>query len=284
MHPHERSSPDLANSAFTRVFRRAISAFTRVFRRVMPLARLKVAATQAGIILALILGWELAPNWLLEELLWSRPSAIFGQTVAWLADGTLLRNALVTLQTVAVGMLVGGLVGMAVGLNAGLSPLVARLIIAPIDALFALPKITLVPLFILWMGIGAFQHIVFTAVVVFFFFFFAMYNGMRGVPAALNNTLILAGASTAQRIVILYLPASFGWIVVAIRLAMPYAFVAAVSTEVIASTSGLGHLVKGSASVMNSAGMFSAMLALLAVSLAASVLANVAAAKSRWRL
>ena len=54
MHPHERSSPDLA-----------ISAFTRVFRRVMPLARLKVAATQAGIILALILGWELAPNWLL---------------------------------------------------------------------------------------------------------------------------------------------------------------------------------------------------------------------------
>ena len=64
MHPHERSSPDLA-----------ISAFTRVFRRVMPLARLKVAATQAGIILALILGWELAPNWLLEELLWSRPSA-----------------------------------------------------------------------------------------------------------------------------------------------------------------------------------------------------------------
>ena len=273
MHPHERSSPDLA-----------ISAFTRVFRRVMPLARLKVAATQAGIILALILGWELAPNWLLEELLWSRPSAIFGQTVAWLADGTLLRNALVTLQTVAVGMLVGGLVGMAVGLNAGLSPLVARLIIAPIDALFALPKITLVPLFILWMGIGAFQHIVFTAVVVFFFFFFAMYNGMRGVPAALNNTLILAGASTAQRIVILYLPASFGWIVVAIRLAMTYAFVAAVSTEVIASTSGLGHLVKGSASVKNSAGMFSAMLALLAVSLAASVLANVAAAKSRWRL
>ena len=52
---------------------------------------------------------------------------------------------------------------------------------------------------------------------------------------------------------------------------MPYAFVAAVSTEVIASTSGLGHLVKGSSTIMNSAGMFSAMFALLFVSLAASV-------------
>ena len=64
---------------------------------------------------------------------------------------------------------------------------VARLIIGPIEALFALPKITLVPLFILWMGIGALQHIAFTALVVFFFFFFAMFNGVRGIPAALTQ-------------------------------------------------------------------------------------------------
>ena len=159
-----------------------------------------------------------------------------------------------------------------------------RLIIGPIEALFALPKITLVPLFILWMGIGSLQHITFTALVVFFFFFFAMFNGVHGIPAALNNTLTLAGASSLQRVVILYLPASFGWIVIATRLAMPYAFVAAVSTEVIASTSGLGHLVKASSTIMNSAGMFAAMLALLFVSLAASSLANFAAARSRWKL
>jgi sulfonate transport system permease protein len=246
--------------------------------------RLKVTAAQAAIVVALTLLWEFAPNSILEELLWSRPSAIFAQAVAWLADGTLLRNTLATLTTVVVGMLIGALAGIVVGLHAGASRTVARLIMAPIEALFALPKITLVPLFILWMGIGAFQHIAFTALVVFFFFFFAMYNGMRGVPVALVDTLTLAGASTLQRVYILYLPASFGWIVVAIRLAMPYAFVAAVSTEVIASTSGLGHLVKGSASIMNSAGMFAAMLALLLVSLTASVLANVAAARSRWRL
>jgi NitT/TauT family transport system permease protein len=161
---------------------------------------------------------------------------------------------------------------------------VARLIIGPIEALFALPKITLVPLFILWMGIGSLQHIAFTALVAFFFYFFAMFNGVRAIPAALRNTLTLAGASPVQRILILYLPASFGWIVIATRLAMPYAFVAAVSTEVIASTSGLGHLVKGSSSIMNAAGMFAAMLALLFVSLAATSLANFAAARSRWKL
>ena len=247
-------------------------------------ARWKVVAAQAAIVLAIGWGWEFAPNWVLEDLLWSRPSAIFNQTVVWLADGTLLRNAWATLKTVGAGMTIGGAAGITVGLHAGSSRTAARLLIGPIEALFALPKITLVPLFILWMGIGPLQHVTFTALVVFFFFFFAMFNGMRGIPAALHNTLTLAGASTVQRIAILYLPASFGWIVIATRLAMPYAFVAAVSTEVIASTSGLGHIVKGSSSIMNSAGMFSAMLALLFVSLAASYLANFAAARSRWKL
>ena len=244
----------------------------------------KVLAVQAAIVLAIGLGWEFAPNAVLEELLWSRPSAIFAQTAVWLADGTLPRHALATLGTVAAGMIIGGASGIAVGLAAGASRAVARLIIAPIEALFALPKITLVPLFILWMGIGALQHVAFTALVVFFFYFFALFNGVRGVPAVLRNTLTLAGTSALQHITILYLPASFGWIVIATRLAMPYAFVAAVSTEVIASTAGLGHLVKGSSAVMNSAGMFAAMFALLFVSLAASVLANFAAARSRWKL
>jgi NitT/TauT family transport system permease protein len=247
-------------------------------------SRPKVLAVQAAIVVALGAIWQFAPDWMLEELLWSRPSAIYRQTIMWLADGTLLRHTLATLGTVIAGVAIGGFVGIALGLYAGASATVARLIIGPIEALFALPKITLVPLFILWMGIGALQHITFTALVAFFFFFFAMFNGMRAIPAALTNTLTLAGASAVQRVFILYLPAGFGWIVIATRLAMPYAFVAAVSTEVIASTSGLGHLVKGSSTVMNSAGMFSAMFALLFVSLAASALANAAAARSRWKL
>jgi NitT/TauT family transport system permease protein len=250
---------------------------SRSFRR-------RVLGAQLVIVILLALAWQLAPNWILEEILWSRPSAIVAQFAVWTLDGTLLRNALVTLNTVLLGTVIGGLAGVLAGLAAGLSVVIARLVIGPIEALFALPKITLVPLFILWMGIGAFQHVAFTALVVFFFFFFAVYNGIRGVPIALRNTMILAGASRTQRIYLLYLPASFGWIVIAIRLAMPYAFVAAVSTEVIASTSGLGNLVKGSASVMNSAGMLAGMFALLFLSLAASVAANVAAAKLPWRL
>ncbi|MGH6800783.1 MAG: ABC transporter permease [Methylocella sp.] len=246
--------------------------------------RYRVIAAQVAIVAAAVLAWQYAPNRMLEEILWSRPSAIAAQFVVWLGDGTLFRQSLATLATVAGGMLLGGFFGVVLGLWAGVSRTVEQLTIAPIEALFALPKITLVPLFILWMGIGSFQHVVFTALVVFFFFFFAVHNGVRGVPRALDDTLALIGASTGQRVWSLYLPASFGWIVIAVRMAMPYAFVAAASTEIIASTAGLGHLIKASATVMNPAGMFSAMFALLVVSLAASVGANAVAAKSRWVL
>jgi NitT/TauT family transport system permease protein len=246
--------------------------------------RIAVHSVQAIIIALLILVWEFAPSRLLDELLWSRPSAIYQQMLQWLASGILLSNALVTLKTVLIGIFFGGSTGVLFGLLAGLNPSTSRLVNGPIEALFAVPKITLVPLFILWFGIGAFQHVVFTSLVVFFFFYFSMYNGVRSVPVSLRNTFRLSGASPAQSIRILYLPASLGWIVIALRLAMPYAFVAAVSTEVIASTDGLGNLVKNSASIMNSAGMFSAMLALLFVSIVCSTIVNRIANNSRWKL
>ena len=103
-------------------------------------ARPKVLAAQTAIVLALVWGWELAPNWMLEELLWSRPSAIFSQTVIWLSDGTLLRSAAATLRTVAAGMILGGLLGIASGLYAGASRAVARLVIGPIEPDLEVPK------------------------------------------------------------------------------------------------------------------------------------------------
>jgi NitT/TauT family transport system permease protein len=246
--------------------------------------KLAVRLTQFVIVAVLLLAWEFSPAWLLDDFLWSRPSAIYSQTLAWLARGILVGNAAITLECVLQGLLFGGLAGILLGLFAGLRPAAAELINRPIEALFAVPKIALIPLFILWFGIGVYQHVIFTSVVVFFFFFFSVYNGVRSVPVALRNALSMTGASSAQAVHILYLPASLGWMIIALRLAMPYAFVAAVSTEVIASTSGLGNLVKNSASMMNSAGMFSAMFTLLFVSMISSGLVNVLARKNRWNL
>jgi len=218
--------------------------------------------------------WQFLPSSVLDEFLWSRPLDVLAQMSSWIMDGTLLWNAADTLVTVGLGLVLGGAVGVALGLLAGFSIVTERLLLGPVQMLFALPKITLVPLFILWLGVGTQQHIVFTAVVVFFFFFFAIFNGVRDIASVHHSNFELFGASPWQMCRLLVLPACRGWIALSLRLAVPYAFVSAVSAEVVASTSGLGHLVKTSASVMNASGMFAALIVLLIVSLACSLTIN----------
>jgi len=243
--------------------------------------RLIVLACQLAIAAAFVAAWQFLPGSVLDEMLVSRPSLVLEQTIKWLADGVLLGAAFATLKVVFAGLLFGGIGGIALGLGAALwRPL--ELVTEPIvNVLFALPKSAFVPLYILWFGISFRQHAVFTATVVFFFFFFATFNGVRSVPAALRNMLSLSGASTWQAIRLLYLPASAGWFLAGLRLAMPQAFLAAITAEVIASREGLGHLVKANAAVMDAAGMLSALLFLVLLSVALS--AVVLRFGERWR-
>jgi NitT/TauT family transport system permease protein len=245
---------------------------------------LVVPLCQFVIVAAFIAFWQAGPSFIFDEMLVSRPSLVLIQTVKWLEDGVLLGAAVATLKVVLTGLLFGGVTGVTFGLAAALwRPL--ELIAEPIvDILFALPKSAFVPLFILWFGISFRQHAIFTATVVFFFFFFAMLNGVRSVPIALRNMLTLSGASTRQTIHMLYLPASFDWMLSGLRLAMPQAFLAAITAEVIASREGLGHLVKANAAVMNASGMLSALLCLVLLSVALSATALFLGKHSHWRV
>jgi NitT/TauT family transport system permease protein len=243
-----------------------------------------VFAIQFAMVGGVFAVWELAPNLFFDEMLVSRPSLIVAQTVKWLSDGVLLGEAFATLKVVFSGLLWGGLAGMVLGITAALWP-PFELVVEPIvNVLFALPKSAFIPLFILWFGISFRQHAIFTATVVFFFFFFAVFNGVRSVPNALRSMLAISGASSWQAIYLLYIPASFSWLVAGLRLAMPQAFVAAITAEIIASREGLGHLVKANAAVMNPAGMFAALLFLVLLSVALSATVLSFGQRARWHV
>lgn len=248
-----------------------------VFAWRVPTARL--------LLVALVLAfWQFAPPSVLDDMLVSRPTLVVGRIVAWLQDGVLIRETVATLSAVFLGLLWGGLLGGAAGLIAGLSRPAGKIIEPWLTVLFALPKSAFIPLFILWFGISGRQHILFVATVVFFFFFFALFRGVRSVPAAWRNMLAISGAGTLQAVRILYLPASFGWLLSALRLAIPNAFVAAISVEVIASREGLGHLVKTSSSILDSAGTMAAVIWLVGLSSTLGATAIALADRTRWRI
>lgn len=227
---------------------------------------------QVGVGVALIVLWELASGRLIDARLISRPSEVLTTTLTWIGDGTLGAAVAATLYVVAWGLLSGIAIGIASGILVASSRTLDWIFEPMIRVLFALPKVALVPLSILWFGVSYEQRIVLTATVVFFFIFYAAYQGYKEVPSSLRDMLEIQGAGPIRRIWVLYLPASAGWILGGLRIAVPYSFIAAVTPEIIASREGLGHLIQQAASFVQPAGMFAAIITLGFLALAASVL------------
>jgi NitT/TauT family transport system permease protein len=228
-------------------------------------SRVAVLVMQLAIVALLLAAWEYSAGRYVDELLVSRPSAIWRRFLVLWSSGRVIQATMDTTTVALWGLFWGTLAGAGAGVLAALSRR-AYAVLGPVfDALFAVPKIALVPLFILWFGISATQRTIFTASVVFFFIFYATYNGVKRVPRSLENTLRLLDASVVDRLRLLYLPASLGWILGGMRIATPYAFVSAVSAEIVASREGLGSFVKLSGSMLDIPGMFVGIVAATAV-------------------
>lgn len=230
-----------------------------------------------GVVLsAFLLIWEWSAGRLVDELLISRPTAVAAKLVAWTVSGRLPRAILETLGVVVSGIVCGAVTGLLVGLLFGVNRVVRQLFGPALTALFALPKVALIPLFILWFGLGPLQRTVFTSVVVFFFVFLATMEGVANVPRALERMMQLMGASTARKLFVLYLPATTSWVLSGLRVATPYAVVATIGAEVVASREGLGFLARSSGAALDTAGTIASIVASMGIAIATSAATNFA--------
>ncbi|MPZ69162.1 MAG: ABC transporter permease subunit [Actinobacteria bacterium] len=240
---------------------------------------------QAALLLAVPLVWHLAGGqWVSEDVI-SSPAGVYGQLVSWFDTGEAVSALGATLTAVGRGLLLGVVFGMLVGLAVALAPSLDQLVRPLIAPLFALPKTALMPLFILWFGITPRQRVVFTAVVVFFFIFYSVYNGVKEVPHSMDNAVRMMGATRYKLATSLYIPASLGWLIAGLRIAVPYAFVATTTAEIVASPEGVGHLIRLSGDLFNTAGIFAGIILVSVPAVAAGTAVNVIENRTApWRL
>ncbi len=219
--------------------------------------------------LLLLLGvlaiWEAAADRLIDPFWTSSPSAIAATLAKWLTSGLLVQHLFVTFKETLLGFFIGAVLGIAGGTLIGQSEIVRRTVDPFVTALYGVPKIALAPLFIMWFGIGMMPKVVLAGVSVFFLVFFNTLSGVREVDGKLVEALRIMGASRwdIQRKVMF--PASLPWIFLGLKLGLPYGFVGAVAAEMMASNQGIGFLTQSSAGQFDTAGVFSALLALMAV-------------------
>ena len=154
------------------------------------------------------------------------------------------------------GFLFGAVAGVLIGLAAGRSDTVAALIDLPVNALYAVPAVALVPVIVLWFG---FEVTTKTIVVFLFVIFPVLINTMRGVREVDPELVEVARSfcSSERRMWLdLILPSALPFIVTGLRLSIGRALIGVIVAEYYTSLSGLGDLISTNASNFQTARMF----------------------------
>lgn len=242
------------------------------------------------LIAVLLVVWQLSAERLFDITFTSRPSDIWQRLVEWSADGerlwesTLAMNSWITLQEIVYGYLLGSFFGALLGFVLASIPTVYRVLDPFIMALYAIPKVALAPLFIVWFGIGMDMKVLLAAVTVFFLVFLNTAAGVREVDRGLIDAVRLMGGGPRDIALKVVLPSSMTGMLTGLKVAIPYALIGAVIGELVASNRGLGYLISSSAAQFDTAGVFATLVVLSIIAAVLNFLVGLLDHRvSRWK-
>ena len=194
--------------------------------------------------LAILLIWQAASvAGLVPVRVLPAPSDVARAGWRLLLSGELAQNIWVSFWRAGIGFLIGGGIGFAFGLANGLSQLSAKLTDTTLQMVRNIPHLALIPLVILWFGIGETSKIL----LIFLACFAPVALSTRaGVLSASHDQIHAAralGASRAQVLRHVVIPAAMPEILIGLRIGMGVGWTTLVAAEMVAAQAGLGQLV-----------------------------------------
>lgn len=171
------------------------------------------------------------------------PSVVLATAADLAGTGELQEAVAVSLGRVLAGLLIGIATALVLATLSGLFRVAEDIIDAPVQMLRTVPTIGLIPLLIIWFGIGEEPKIALIALTVTFPLYMNIYGGIRNVDSALieaARTLGVGWLGTVRHIV---LPGAMPGALVGLRFALGSAWLALVFGETINATSGIGYLM-----------------------------------------
>lgn len=182
----------------------------------------------------------------------------------WLGwgHGRFYAPALFTIQATLAGLFIGCVLGVALGILAGEIKPIGRMLYPILVAIQAMPLIAIAPLLVVWLGIGIESKIFMVAQLCFFPTFVATIAGMRAANPELIDLYRTFDASRWHTLRNVKLPAATGFIFGGLQISVVLSLIGCVVAEFVASTNGLGAMVKSLSSDLDVATMFAAILSL----------------------
>ena len=255
-------------------------------RRITPMRRraaFRLNGSRLILIVVLIVLWQVISDVGHLSLYMSSPTAVLSKLISWYNSGVLGTAVGVTLEEAVIGYFIGSIAGAVVGFVLGRIEFVGKLLDPIVLALYAVPKIALAPLFVLWLGIGITTKISVAALLVFFLVFYNTYAGTKQIDERLCDQARLMGAGRWDVMSKLVMPQAAAWCFVGLRIALPYSLTGAVVGEFISSTEGIGYEINNATATFDTAGVFAGLVLLTVIALILNMVLDVVEKRmSRW--
>lgn len=221
--------------------------------------------------LLIVIGlWELASGPVVTSYILPPPSEVLVRTAEIVADGEILPHLQVSLYRIAVGLGLSITVGVLLGVGMARSKIVEYGFEVPLTLIYPIPKAALVPLVMLWFGTGSETAILIVFLACLLPIVLNSYNAAQHVEQHLLWSAQMMGMSPHKLVWKIVIPATIPSILTGIRQAIPIAFIALVSAElIIASDQGIGSEILNHGQIGNYQSMFAVLVIISAVAFVA---------------
>src|SRR6187401_3018527 len=193
--------------------------------------------------------WELACRvFKIDTFVLPAPSQIFEAAVRYWSP--LLKNSFVTLWTTLAGFALAVAFGIVLGIVVGWSRAIYRGLYPVMIGFNSIPKVAVVPILIIWFGIGVVPAILTAFLICFFPIVVNVATGLATLEPELEDVLRALGATRYDVLTKVGLPRSLPYFFASLKVAITLAFVGTVVSETVASNDGIGYLMMAAGSSM----------------------------------
>jgi ABC-type nitrate/sulfonate/bicarbonate transport system permease component len=213
------------------------------------------------------------------------PSAVFAAMIELARDGTLLVAMKQSLFPFAVGLTITIVAGIIIGIAMAQWPIVEYILDPFVNAFYAIPRIALIPLIILWVGLEFAGKVTILVSIAIFPIIVNTYAGIKDVRGSMLEIGQAYGATPTQIFFKIVLPAAVPFIMAGIRLAVGLAIIGIVVGEFFTAISGLGGMIVEYANSFATAKLFVPVIVIALVGIVLTeFVVYLERYLSRWRI
>jgi sulfonate transport system permease protein len=192
---------------------------------------------------AILVIWELLSlTGIISTRILPAPSSVIATAIKLTLSGELLRHIAISSGRAITGFIIGGSIGLIFGFLNGIYPLAETLFDTSIQMIRNIPHLALIPLVILWFGIGDEARLFLVSLGVFFPIYVNTFYGIRNIDRGLIEMGQVYGLSSRELLLEIIIPGALASILIGVRYALGIMWVTLIVAETIAADSGIGYM------------------------------------------